>query len=90
MTPGIVELGKEEVSANEELGRVAAGTCDLVILVGRERARPIQAGLRSGGFPDGNVFVVDSLSEGRSHLARIGRAGDVVLLENDLPDLYAS
>jgi UDP-N-acetylmuramoyl-tripeptide--D-alanyl-D-alanine ligase len=89
VTPGMVELGEREAEENERFGAQAAKVCDLVVLVGEERSKPILAGLSSAAFPDSQVHVVASTSEAQALLANTTRRGDVILFENDLPDLYA-
>jgi UDP-N-acetylmuramoyl-tripeptide--D-alanyl-D-alanine ligase len=89
VTPGMVELGEREDEENERFGTQAAAVCDLVVLVGEERSRPIRAGLDAASFPEAQIHVVANASEAEALLARTTRRGDVVLFENDLPDLYA-
>jgi UDP-N-acetylmuramoyl-tripeptide--D-alanyl-D-alanine ligase len=89
VTPGMVELGDREAEENERFGEKAAAVCDLVVLVGEQRSRPIRAGLAAASFPDDRIHVVANSSEAEALLARTTRRGDVVLFENDLPDLYA-
>jgi len=59
------------------------------VLVGEQRSRPIRAGLTAADFPDDRIHVVANSSEAGALLAKTTRRGDVVLFENDLPDLYA-
>jgi UDP-N-acetylmuramoyl-tripeptide--D-alanyl-D-alanine ligase len=89
VTPGMVELGDREDEENERFGTQAAAVCDLVVLVGERRSRPIRAGLTAASFPDDRIHVVANSSEAEALLAKTTRRGDVVLFENDLPDLYA-
>jgi UDP-N-acetylmuramoyl-tripeptide--D-alanyl-D-alanine ligase len=89
VTPGMVELGEREAEENERFGTQAAAVCDLVVLVGEERSKPIRAGLTAADFPDDRIHVVANSSEAEALLAKTTRRGDVVLFENDLPDLYA-
>jgi UDP-N-acetylmuramoyl-tripeptide--D-alanyl-D-alanine ligase len=89
VTPGMVELGDQEAELNEAFGRQAAATCDHVILVGRQRTQPIARGLRAAGFSPEAITVVRDIAEVTTVLARFTRAGDVVLFENDLPDMYS-
>jgi UDP-N-acetylmuramoyl-tripeptide--D-alanyl-D-alanine ligase len=88
VTPGMVELGEREAEENERFGTQAAAVCDLVVLVGEERSKPILAGLSAASFPDSRIHVVANASEAQEVLAKTTRRGDVVLFENDLPDLY--
>jgi UDP-N-acetylmuramoyl-tripeptide--D-alanyl-D-alanine ligase len=89
VTPGMVELGEREAEENERFGTQAAQVCDLVVLVGEERSKPILAGLTAASFPDSQIHIVANASEAEALLAKTTRRGDVVLFENDLPDLYA-
>jgi UDP-N-acetylmuramoyl-tripeptide--D-alanyl-D-alanine ligase len=89
VTPGMVELGDREEEENERFGQHAAEVCDLVVLVGEERSRPIRAGLDAASFPGDRIHVVANATEAQALLATTTRRGDVVLFENDLPDLYA-
>jgi UDP-N-acetylmuramoyl-tripeptide--D-alanyl-D-alanine ligase len=89
VTPGMVELGDEEAALNERFGRQAAAVCDHVILVGPARTRPIAEGLRAGGLDAASIIVVRDIGAATEALRRLTRAGDVILFENDLPDMYA-
>jgi UDP-N-acetylmuramoyl-tripeptide--D-alanyl-D-alanine ligase len=88
VTPGMVELGEREEEENRLFGERAAGVCDLIVLVGPEQTRPIRAGLEAAGFSAAALHVVADAGEAQELLARTTRRGDVVLFENDLPDLY--
>ena len=88
VTPGMVELGEREYEENRRLGEQAADVCDLVILVGPTRTRPILDGLKAAEYPSQQIIVALNLEEVKQHLATQVQAGDVVLFENDLPDNY--
>jgi UDP-N-acetylmuramoyl-tripeptide--D-alanyl-D-alanine ligase len=88
VTPGMVELGAEQDARNEEFGATAARVCDFVILVGRNQTAAIKRGLDGAGFAADHVVSAKSLNDGLEAMKGIVRAGDVVLFENDLPDLY--
>ncbi|MBM3814059.1 MAG: UDP-N-acetylmuramoyl-tripeptide--D-alanyl-D-alanine ligase [Acidimicrobiia bacterium] len=89
VTPGMIELGVLQEEKNEELGYQASQVCDMVVLVGPEQTRPLAAGLRRGGFTEEKLHVVKDLSEATAIFQRVLRPGDVILFENDLPDLYS-
>ena len=88
VTPGMIELGQEEEEANRQFGRYIADVCDYVILVGKNRTKPIYEGIFEKDFNKDNVFVVSSLNEATLVLQKIVKPKDVVLFENDLPDNY--
>ena len=89
VTPGMVELGREEAQMNRRFGREMAACCDEAVLVGRRRSEAIAEGLREAGFKSGGIHVVSSLQEAAELLESIAAAGDTVLFENDLPDNYS-
>lgn len=88
VTPGMVELGVREREENFEFGKRIADVCDVVVLIGKVRSEPIHEGLKEAGFDESNVHVFASLYDARSAFPTLFKAGDVVLLENDLPDDY--
>ncbi|TVQ15580.1 MAG: UDP-N-acetylmuramoyl-tripeptide--D-alanyl-D-alanine ligase [Balneolaceae bacterium] len=89
ITPGMVELGELEEAENREFGRhIGRAGLDLVILVGGLRSKPIIDGIRESGYPEDQVRIAATLFEAREILAGYARDGDVVLYENDLPDIY--
>ena len=88
VTPGMIELGEREYEENRRLGEQAADVCDLVILVGPTRTKPILAGLKAAEYPSQQIIVALNLEEVKQHLATQVQTGDVVLFENDLPDNY--
>ncbi len=89
VTPGLVELGALEVEENAKLGRKAAGICDYVFLVGDSpRTRAIHDGLVEQGFDPGRSLFCDSLQHAKEKMGQIVSPGDVILFENDLPDVY--
>lgn len=88
ITPGMVELGKEEYNLNKEFGEQMAEAVDIAILVGVQRSAPIVEGLKSKKFDDMNIYVVASLDEATKKLSSLTKKGDVILFENDLPDNY--
>lgn len=89
VTPGMVELGEMEEQLNGAFGEQAAQVCDVVILVGPTRTRPVREGLAKGGMNGDAVHVVRDIAQATELLGRLTRAGDVVLFENDLPDTYS-
>ena len=88
VTPGLVELGKIENTENVELGKRIAGACDIAILVGKNQSENIKKGLLEEGFKEENIIMKDTLFEVTNLFKSILQSGDVVLLENDLPDLF--
>ncbi len=87
VTPGFVELGKEEEKENHALGK-ALVVCDKVYAVGLHRSKPLVRGLLEAGYDKSNIVVVASLEEAKEKLQKDAKNGDVTLFLNDLPDAY--
>lgn len=91
VTPGMVELGAAHEVLHRRAGEGAARHIDVLIAVAPERIEPLIEGFErakkeAGETPE--VLRVASFADAQDWLSQNRRAGDVVLLENDLPDLY--
>lgn len=88
ITPGLVELGKEQFNTNFELGRLIASTCDWVIINGQVNYNALSSGCQFGKMDANHILKADSLQQAVDMISDITSQGDVVLFENDLPDNY--
>lgn len=89
ITPGMVELGELEYEENKKFGEaIGKANLDIIILVGEERAKPIFEGVKLVENQAEKVKIVGSLFEANELVRKLAAAGDVVLYENDLPDVY--
>ena len=88
VTPGMVEQGAKEDELNYAFGTQMVNCVDVAILVGPNHTKPILQGLVDSGFSRDDIHVVSELDEASALLRAIGRPGDTVLFENDLPDNY--
>ncbi|NLB39087.1 MAG: UDP-N-acetylmuramoyl-tripeptide--D-alanyl-D-alanine ligase, partial [Clostridiales bacterium] len=88
VTPGYVEMGKQQDAFQYALGQRMAQVADLVLLIGPKRTKPIMDGMQQSGFAMDHVHVFGTLQEANEYLASIKQADDVILYENDLPDQY--
>lgn len=88
ITPGFVEMGSRQFEANKELGATIAKCADYAIVVNATNREAIKSGIEEGGMSADSMFLANSLSEARAHLATILKVGDVILYENDLPDNF--
>ncbi len=87
VTPGMVELGERHEEEHYQIASIAASICDMVCLVAPHRITAMRRGLIESGFSEDNVYEFKTLKEARNWLSHFLRNGDVVLFENDLPDL---
>ena len=88
VTPGMVELGELEEQENRRLGELAAQACDRVVLIGGSRAKAIRQGLLDAGFSEDGIVLAPDAATAHKTVAETTRKGDVILFENDLPDVY--
>lgn len=85
VTPGMVELGPQQETANREFAAAAAQVATDLVIVRRTNRKALKAGAAQGqariqqfpNLPDAVAWLRDKL-----------KPGDVVLYENDLPDHY--
>ena len=87
VTPGVIELGADQSSVNRALSREAADLCDSTLIVGSTNREAFAAGHRDAGR-DSRLIPVPGRTEAFRWLTDNLQSGDLVILENDLPDLY--
>lgn len=85
VTPGMVELGPMQATANETLGREAAVIADHIVVVAATNRASLLRGVANGRA---TVTVVGSREEAVAWVRQNLGPGDTVLYENDLPDHY--
>lgn len=89
ITPGLVELGAETEQVHQELGRLAATVCDEIVLVGdTDKTRALKKGISESDFSIDKIQTLKNRDEMLEYLRTKAHSGQVVLLENDLPDQY--
>lgn len=88
VTPGMIELGSEEYSANMEFGRHIASVCDEVILIGEHQTKPILDGLHKEKYSDKKIHILNDVKEAFPLMRKLSDGNTYVLLENDLPDIF--
>ena len=89
VTPGLIELGKEQEKYNYEFGKYMTKFCDYIFLVGTDNYKSMLKGIEEKAFPKDKVFKVDLPQEAITKLLEWNLQDNViVLLENDLPDNY--
>jgi UDP-N-acetylmuramoyl-tripeptide--D-alanyl-D-alanine ligase len=87
VTPGMAELGEKHDASHRELGQKAAATVDIAVVVKPERIPTFLEGLKTGDTPP-EIVTFEKFTDARDWLDKNAKEGDVVLVENDLPDLY--
>ncbi|MBI1326543.1 MAG: UDP-N-acetylmuramoyl-tripeptide--D-alanyl-D-alanine ligase [Alphaproteobacteria bacterium] len=88
VTPGMVELGAKHDEEHTKLGEYAAKKADIVLAVLPSRIPSFVATLRKNMLPKQQLIEVPSFAAASQWLEKNHHKGDIVLLENDLPDIY--
>ena len=87
VTPGMVELGAAHAEEHRKLGTKAGQTVDILLAVAPDRIRDFIDAYKAAR-PDGEIIECMGFAQAQAWMGTNLRAGDVILLENDLPDLY--
>ena len=88
VTPGMVELGEKTDEEHRKIAPYATQNCDIICLVAPGRVPSFPKAIIEHGFPKENLHFFETLQTARKWLQTELKQGDVVLFENDLPDLY--
>jgi UDP-N-acetylmuramoyl-tripeptide--D-alanyl-D-alanine ligase len=86
VTPGMVELGAAHDDEHRRIGRLAASHVDVLVAVAPHRVAPLAQSFAAAA-PQAEIVSCAGFAEAQAWMARNIATGDVVLLENDLPDL---
>ena len=88
VTPGIVELGAAHDEEHARLGKIAARYADVVLAIIPERMKAFVSAYEEAAGAQEKLRTFPSFAEADIWLQENVKPSDVVLLENDLPDLY--
>jgi UDP-N-acetylmuramoyl-tripeptide--D-alanyl-D-alanine ligase len=83
----MVELGAAHQQEHEKIGRLAAEHVDVLVAVAPQRVEPLANAFKAAA-PEREIVPCPTFAEARAWLDRNLGTRDVVLIENDLPDLY--
>ncbi|MFA4930789.1 MAG: UDP-N-acetylmuramoyl-tripeptide--D-alanyl-D-alanine ligase [Patescibacteria group bacterium] len=87
LTPGpLVELGEQSRKIHREIGYLYADNVDLVLLIKSRETGYVIEGLKEKNFTNFRVFA--TTTEAHRTLPNIMKGGDIILLQNDWPDVY--
>lgn len=86
-TPGCIELGAQQFDVNRALSAAAAAVCDNTLVVADTNREAFVAGHRDAGR-EARLVPVANRTEAFRWIEQTVKGGDLVILENDLPDLY--
>ncbi|HEY8873444.1 MAG TPA: UDP-N-acetylmuramoyl-tripeptide--D-alanyl-D-alanine ligase [Stellaceae bacterium] len=86
VTPGMAELGSVHEAEHTRIGRLAGAHADVLVAVAPHRVAPLIAGF-SEAAPERTIVSCATFADARSWLDSNLAGNDVVLIENDLPDI---
>ncbi len=81
VTPGMVELGDMHDTAHEEVGKMANDCADVTLVVSPLRIPSFVKEVKG-------AISFDNFKLAKEWIKENAKSGDVILFENDLPDLY--
>lgn len=84
VTPGVAELGLEHDRVHNRLGQHASDLCDVIIAINPARIESFVAAVDQD---DVTFHTRPSFADARRLISEIAAETDVVLYENDLPDI---
>ena len=87
ITPGMVELGDAHNEEHRKIGAQAGKICDVVIAVNPFRIRPFINAFKAAEN-NNEIIEVEKFTDAAAWLDANKKPGDIILIENDLPDLY--
>lgn len=85
VSQGLVECGKEKKRLNMAVGKLLSEHTDVMIICGANR-RLIKKGVPADY--SGELFLYKNLTNAQKHFKHILKKGDLLWLQNDLPDIY--
>lgn len=89
VTPGIVELGQDQYQTNYEIGKKIATACNKLVISAKHNAEALINGFVDGGGNREDIAYKPNFLDAKKFVSEILQTGDVILFENDLPDIYS-
>ncbi len=86
VTPGMAELGSAHIAEHARIGRLAASHVDVLVAVAPHRVAPLVAAFAEAA-PGRDIVSCATFAEAKSWLDSHLADHDVVLIENDFPDI---
>jgi UDP-N-acetylmuramoyl-tripeptide--D-alanyl-D-alanine ligase len=88
ITPGMVELGKAHGDIHRQIGIAATRSCDIALIVNPSRIPTFIEGFKNEMTGNQALHEFATFDEAQSWMNENMQDSDVILIENDLPDLY--
>ncbi|MDZ4785749.1 MAG: UDP-N-acetylmuramoyl-tripeptide--D-alanyl-D-alanine ligase [bacterium] len=88
MTPGMIELGQKQFDENVKIASRAASECDMIFVVGKTNRASFETAAKTVKNKNTGIHYLSSREQAFEEIKKISQEGDVILIENDLTDLY--
>ena len=88
ITPGMVELGAAHDEIHKQIGTHAAQSCDIAIIVQSSRIPTFIRAFLEEARSDQQLMEVETFAEAQKWINDNIQKDDMILIENDLPDVY--
>jgi len=87
ITPGMIELGLAHDEAHLKIGEAAGETCDICLIGTPARSPTFVKGFKNTGGAK-TLMEFESFKDAQIWYAQNKTDKDIILIENDLPDMY--
>ncbi len=87
ITPGMVELGSAHNDIHRQVGAMAASYCDVALIVQADRIPTFVSAFKNQNAGS-ELITFDTFNDAQKWVNDNVQNGDIILIENDLPDLY--
>lgn len=87
ITPGMVELGNAHNDIHRQIGAMAASYCDVALIVNADRIPTFVSAFKDQSTGS-ELHSFANFNEAQKWVNDNVKGDDVILIENDLPDLY--
>lgn len=88
ITPGMVELGTDHDKEHYEIGKLAGSIVDVAAVVTPERIPSFVKGFNETKTSPQELHEFESQEQAQTWVKALATKGDVILYENNLPDLF--
>lgn len=86
VSPGIVELGKQQYETNKKVASKVASVADVFVIMNLTNQQALKEGSIENGMKESQIYFAKTRQEQKNLLKKIVKIGDIILFENDFPD----
>ena len=90
VTPGMVELGDLHNKKHKEVALIALKTVDVALIIMPQRVQSFVDTFKENMKKDQILLEFENFNQAKAWLDKNAKISDVILYENDLPDIYES